>query len=62
MSGYRVGAFEALEWTWYMLRSYRGRPSGIDEARRAIQDVLMNMGRGDEVDFGDKILQTEAYS
>lgn len=55
MSNYQIGAFEALEWAWHMLRSYRDQPRGVDEARRAIQNVLANMGKGDEVNFSEKV-------
>ena len=55
MSNYRVGAYEALEWAWHMLRSYRDRPGGVEEARRTIQEMLATIGKGDEVNFGDII-------
>lgn len=55
MSNYRVGAYEALEWAWHMLRSYRDRPRGVEEARRTIQEMLANIGKGDEVNFGEII-------
>jgi hypothetical protein len=51
MSNYKIGAFEALQWAWHMLREYRNQPRGVEEARNAIQDVLLNMGKGDQVDF-----------
>jgi hypothetical protein len=51
VSNYKIGAFEALQWAWYLLRSYRDRPSGVEEARKAIQEVLADMGKGAEVDF-----------
>ena len=54
MSGYKVGAFEALEWAWHMLRGCKGKPGGLDDARLAIQMVLSEMGRGEEVKFRDK--------
>ncbi|MFQ6054124.1 MAG: hypothetical protein ACE5OO_07865 [Candidatus Bathyarchaeia archaeon] len=60
MSNYRIGAFEALEWAWYMLRNYKERPGGVDEARRRIQQVLSNMGEGSHIDFGEKILEAKA--
>jgi len=53
-----MGAFEALQWAWHMLRSYRDQPSGVDDARQAIQDVLANMGRGDEVNFREETPST----
>jgi len=54
MSGYEVGAFEALEWAWHMLRGYRDDPSGVEEARRSIQEVLSRMGQGGRVDFREE--------
>ncbi len=55
MSNYRVGAFEALEWVWHMLRSFRDSPGGVEEARRAIQEVLADMGNGNDMDFSQNI-------
>jgi hypothetical protein len=60
LSDYKVGAFEALEWTWHMLRSYRDRPKGVDEARSLIQEVLSKIGTGDLVDFDEKISEVKA--
>jgi hypothetical protein len=54
MSSYRIGAFEALEWAWHMLRGFRDRPGGVEEARRTIQEVLADMGKGNDLDFGEK--------
>ena len=53
MSNYQIGAFEALEWAWYMLRTLQSKPDGVEDARRIIQDVLSSMGRGDDVDFSE---------
>ncbi len=55
MSNYQIGAFEALQWAWYMLREYRDQPRGVYEARKTIQDVLLNMGQGDKVDFQEQM-------
>ena len=55
MSNYQIGAFEALQWAWHMLREYRDQPSGVHEARKAIQDFLINMGKGDQVDFREHL-------
>ena len=57
MTNYQVGAFEALQWAWYMLRSYRDEPRGVDEARQAIQTVLATMGGGAEVNFREETSQ-----
>ena len=37
-----------------MLRGCKGNPGGLDDARLAIQMVLAEMGRGEEVKFRDK--------
>jgi hypothetical protein len=55
LSNYQTGAFEALEWTWYMLRSYKNKPSGLDKARKNIQEILANIGNGDMVNFQEQI-------
>ena len=55
MSNYETGAFEALEWTWYMLRGYKDKPTGLDEARKTIQDLLAHMGRGDLINFREQL-------
>jgi len=60
VSNYKMGAFEALEWAWHMLRSYRDRPTGVDEARRLIQEVLSNMGKGVPVSFSEKMSEASA--
>ena len=57
MSTYKIGAFEALEWAWHMLRNYRDQPGGVEEARRAIQETLARMGTGDDMNFRDRIPQ-----
>jgi len=53
-----MGAFEALQWAWHMLRNYKDSPGGVDDARQAIQQVLANMGRGDEVNFREETPNT----
>ena len=57
MTNYQMGAFEALQWAWHMLRSYREEPRGVDEARQAIQEILATMGRGSEVNFREETSQ-----
>jgi hypothetical protein len=59
MSNYQIGAFEALEWAWYVLSKFRNEPAGVDEARHAIKEILTNMGRGHDVDFSEKILEAQ---
>jgi hypothetical protein len=58
---YQIGAFEALQWAWHMLRMYKDQPSGIEEARKAIQEILADMGKGSDFNFGDK-LSREPFS
>jgi len=59
MSNYQVGAFEALEWAWHMLRGYRGKPRGMEEARRMIRETLLTMGQGEKVDFSQRIQEVK---
>ncbi|MCW3992211.1 MAG: hypothetical protein NWE79_05855 [Candidatus Bathyarchaeota archaeon] len=59
MSNYSIGAFEALEWAWHMLRGCRGRPRGLDDARRLIQEVLSSMGDGTQIDFNEKLSEVK---
>ena len=51
MSNYEIGAFEALEWAWHMLRTLKESPEGVEDARRVIKNVLSDMGKGNNVDF-----------
>ena len=53
MSNYQIGAFEALEWAWHMLRTLKDSPEGVEDARRIIKDVLSDMGEGNYVNFGE---------
>ena len=62
MSSYSVGAFEALEWAWHMLRGLRDRPEGVEEARRAIQEVMSEMGQGRDVKFGERTPKLSSYA
>jgi hypothetical protein len=55
MTNYQIGAFEALEWAWHMMKEYKDSPRGISEARKAIQDVLQDMGKGNLVEFHKQI-------
>ena len=52
---YKIGAFEALEWVWHMLHSYKNQPKGIEEARVVIMEILLCMGKGDEINFRKKL-------
>ena len=53
MSNYQIGAFEALEWAWHMLRTQKENPEGVEDARRIIKDVLSDMGEGTRMNFGE---------
>ena len=55
MSNYKIGAFEALEWAWHMLRGYVNRPEGIESARLEILDILSEMGSGSQINFEKKM-------
>ena len=49
MSTYEVGAFEALEWAWNLLR-VQGDVN-IEDATEHIQEMLFTLGNGARVNF-----------
>ncbi|HEX9914238.1 MAG TPA: hypothetical protein VGB32_04905 [Candidatus Bathyarchaeia archaeon] len=52
MSNYEIGAFEALEWAWNLLRV---QGSGdVQEATVRIQEMLFTLGSGNPVNFQQK--------
>jgi hypothetical protein len=53
MSTYEIGAFEALEWAWKVLRTQEN--VGEVEAVRRIKDMLFQLGSGNPVDFKQQI-------
>jgi hypothetical protein len=58
MTDYQIGAFEALQWAWHMMKEYKDSPKGISEARKAIQEILQDMGEGTLVEFHKQNLGT----
>jgi hypothetical protein len=52
MSNYEIGAFEALEWAWNLLRVQGG--GDAQEATVRIQEMLFTLGSGNAVDFQRK--------
>jgi hypothetical protein len=51
---YEMGAFEALEWAWNLLR-VQGGSGDIKETTSRIQEMLFAISSGDPVDFHEKI-------
>lgn len=49
MSTYEVGAFEALEWAWNLLR-VQGDVN-VEDATKHIQKMLFTLGSGAQVNF-----------
>lgn len=49
MSTYEIGAFEALEWAWNVLRTEDTENNA--EATTQIRDMLFKLGSGTQVDF-----------
>lgn len=49
MSTYEIGAFEALEWAWNVLRTEDTENKA--EATIQIRDMLFKLGSGTQVDF-----------
>ena len=60
MSTYEIGAFEALEWAWNMLRI--DKTSDRDDFSRNIQDMLSLLGNGSEINFHQKTMEVRGTS
>jgi len=54
LSTYEVGAFEALEWAWNLLRINDG--VNIEDAAKHIQDMLMTLSNGTPVNFQQRAI------
>jgi len=52
LSTYEIGAFEALEWAWNLLRVNDG--VNIEEAAKHIQEMLLTLSNGTTVNFQQK--------
>jgi len=53
MSNYEMGAFEALEWAWNLLRA-QSNGGSVNEATIHIQEMLFTLGSGSTVNFRQK--------
>lgn len=53
MSTYEIGAFEALEWAWNILRTQES--IGEVDATCRIKDMLFKLGSGNRIDFKQQI-------
>ena len=60
MSTYEIGAFEALEWAWNVLRTQEG-VNEVDATSR-IKDMLFKLGSGTQVDFKQQINEIKTLS
>jgi hypothetical protein len=56
-SSYEIGAFEALEWVWHLLRNEKEQPGSIEDAYKRVQDTLASIGSGSGVNFKQKITE-----
>ena len=52
MSTYEIGAFEALEWAWNILRTQGNVET---DAAGRIKEMLFQLGSGNPVDFRQQI-------
>jgi hypothetical protein len=52
MSTYEIGAFEALEWAWNILRTQENIEN---DAAGRIKEMLFQLGSGNPVDFKQQI-------
>jgi len=53
MSTYEIGAFEALEWAWNILKLQEN--IGDIGAKNRIKEMLFKLGSGNPVDFKSQI-------
>jgi hypothetical protein len=54
-SSYQMGAFEALEWAWHLLRTQKEHSGSVDDAFSTVQMLLAEVGKGGDVDFRKEI-------
>jgi len=55
VSSYQMGAFEALEWAWHLLKAEKEHSGTVDEAYTTVQELLAKVGKGGDIDFHDEI-------
>ncbi|MGQ9680401.1 MAG: hypothetical protein ACUVV4_06505 [Candidatus Bathyarchaeia archaeon] len=60
MSEYQIGAYEALEWVWFMLRNQVNNPGGVEKARQLVFETLTIMGGGRSPNFSEKISEAKS--
>ena len=53
MSTYEIGAFEALEWAWNVLRTEDSEDKA--EATTQIWEMLFKLGSGTQIDFNQSL-------
>lgn len=51
MSNYNIGAYEALQWAWNVLRENEKKPESISEAKRIISDEMAEISKGKQPEF-----------
>jgi hypothetical protein len=59
VSSYQMGAFEALEWAWRLLKTQKEHSGSVDEAYSSVQELLAKVGKGGHVDFRKEISQLQ---
>ncbi len=57
VSSYQMGAFEALEWAWHVLKTQKEHSGSVDDAYTTVQELLAKVGKGGDVDFRKEISQ-----
>jgi len=60
VSTYEIGAFEALEWAWTILRSQND--VNVNDATGRIQDMLFKLGSGKPVDFKQQVTEIRSLA
>ena len=55
VSSYQMGAFEALEWTWRLLKTQKEHCGTVDDAFSNVQELLAKIGKGGDINFHEEI-------
>jgi hypothetical protein len=53
MSNYNIGAYEALQWAWKVLRENEHNPESISEAKKIISDEMVEISEGKQPKFSN---------
>jgi hypothetical protein len=56
MSSYELGAYEALQWAWSVLRDTEEKSSSVKEVKKEIFEKLKILGNGKKINLREQAL------